>query len=111
MMNLLDYLVGNTDRHWGNWGFLVDNRTNQPVCLHPLMNFNQSFHAYESLKGANCQTVFPRILTQREAAAEAVKRRGLPKYMEISESWFEGWEAEYEMFRRRLQILEHICKD
>ena len=23
MMNLIDYLVGNTDRHWGNWGFLV----------------------------------------------------------------------------------------
>lgn len=107
MMNLLDYLVGNTDRHWGNWGFLVDNRTNQPVCLHPLMDFNQSFHAYENLKGANCQTVFPRILTQQEAAMEAVKRRGLPKYMEISESWFEGWEAEYGMFRRRLQVLEH----
>ena len=29
MMNILDYLVGNTDRHWGNWGFLVDNRTGQ----------------------------------------------------------------------------------
>ena len=27
MMNILDYLVGNTDRHWGNWGFLVDNET------------------------------------------------------------------------------------
>lgn len=20
MMNIVDYLVGNTDRHWGNWG-------------------------------------------------------------------------------------------
>ena len=25
MMNILDYLVGNTDRHWENWGLLVDN--------------------------------------------------------------------------------------
>ena len=25
MMNIIDYLIGNTDRHWGNWGFLVDN--------------------------------------------------------------------------------------
>ena len=24
MMNILDYLVGNTDRHWENWGLLVD---------------------------------------------------------------------------------------
>lgn len=23
MMNIIDYLVGNTDRHWGNWGILV----------------------------------------------------------------------------------------
>ena len=30
MMNILDYLIGNTDRHWGNWGFWLDNRTNQP---------------------------------------------------------------------------------
>ena len=27
MMNILDYLVGNTDRHWENWGLLVDNET------------------------------------------------------------------------------------
>ena len=25
MMNIIDYLTGNTDRHWGNWGVLVDN--------------------------------------------------------------------------------------
>lgn len=43
MMNLLDYLTGNTDRHWGNWGFLVDNRTNQPVRLFDLMDLNQTF--------------------------------------------------------------------
>ena len=29
MMNILDYLVGNTDRHWENWGLLVDNA----ICL------------------------------------------------------------------------------
>lgn len=39
MMNVIDYLVGNTDRHWGNWGVLVDTRTNRPLSLHPLMDF------------------------------------------------------------------------
>jgi hypothetical protein len=29
MMNILDYLIGNTDRHWGNWGLFVDNATNK----------------------------------------------------------------------------------
>ena len=43
MMNILDYLVGNTDRHWENWGLLVDNETNQPIRLHDLMDFNRAF--------------------------------------------------------------------
>lgn len=29
MMNIVDYLIGNTDRHWGNWGFLVNNANNK----------------------------------------------------------------------------------
>ncbi len=46
MMNILDYLVGNTDRHWENWGLLVDNETNQPIRLHDLMDFNRAFRQY-----------------------------------------------------------------
>ncbi len=30
MMNIVDYLIGNTDRHWGNWGVLVCNSNNKP---------------------------------------------------------------------------------
>ena len=43
MMNMVDYLVGNTDRHWGNWGVTVDNSNNKPLRLHKLMDFNQAF--------------------------------------------------------------------
>ena len=49
MMNILDYLVGNTDRHWENWGLLVDNETNQPIRLHDLMDFNRAFQQYDTL--------------------------------------------------------------
>lgn len=52
MMNIVDYLIGNTDRHWGNWGVLVKNSTNKPVSLHKLMDFNQAFHAYDTLEGS-----------------------------------------------------------
>lgn len=38
-MNILDYLVGNTDRHPENWGFLIDNETNRPVSLYPPHGF------------------------------------------------------------------------
>lgn len=105
MMNILDYLVGNTDRHWGNWGFLVDNRTNRPIGLHPLMDFNRAFHAYDTLDGANCLTVQPRILTQREAAEEAVEKIGLNQNKEIEAEWFRNRQQEYEMFMRRRELL------
>ena len=37
MMNIIDYLIGNTDRHWGNWGVLVNNSNNKPVRLYCLL--------------------------------------------------------------------------
>jgi len=104
-MNILDYLTGNTDRHPENWGFLVDNTTNSYVSLYPLMDFNQCFLAYDNIDGANCQTVYPRRLTQREAAIEAVGKIGLPQIREMDMSLFGNMEAEAEMFRRRLEEL------
>lgn len=105
-MNILDYLTGNTDRHPENWGFFIDNETNQYVSLYPLMDFNQCFLAYEDLEGANCQTVLPQKMTQREAAVEAVKKIGLRQICEMDMSRFEGMEREAEMFKRRLKELK-----
>jgi hypothetical protein len=105
-MNILDYLVGNTDRHQENWGFLIDNATNQPVSLYPLMDFNMSFQTYDTLDGANCLTVLPRKLTQREAAIEAVKAIGLRQICDVDMSVFDGMEQEREMFTLRLEELK-----
>lgn len=109
-MNILDYLIGNTDRHPENWGFLVDNDTNQYISLYPLMDFNQSFLAYDNLDGANCQTLYPRKLTQREAAIEAVKEIGLPQIHEMDMKAFGNMTAEAEMFQRRLDELKNFAK-
>lgn len=111
MMNLLDYLVGNTDRHWGNWGLRVDNRTNRPVGLHALMDFNRAFSAYETVDGASCLTARPRILTQREAAKEAAAKIGLNQKAEIEAGWFTGREREYEMCMRRREILLRAAEE
>ena len=105
MMNILDYLTGNTDRHWGNWGLLVDNRNNEPVSLHPLMDFNQSFRAYDTLEGARCQTIRSKVMTQKEAALLAAKRTGLNQISEIDAEWFARREKEYDMFINRLKVL------
>lgn len=108
-MNILDYLVGNIDRHPENWGFLVDNETNEPVSLYPIMDFNQSFGGYDTIDGANCQTVFPERKTQREAAIEAVRKIGLHQVKEIDGELFEDETEWRDMFFRRLEELKKYC--
>lgn len=110
MMNVMDYLVGNTDRHWGNWGVLVDTRTNRPLSLHPLMDFNQSFLAYDTLDGANCQTLFGRRGTQRQAAEEAVRKIGLSQIKEIGRDIFRDLPQYEDMFFQRFHHLQGIAK-
>ena len=104
MMNLVDYLIGNTDRHWGNWGFLVNNSDNKLEKLHPLMDFNKAFNSYDSLEGTVCQTN-SKWQTQKDAAIEAVKSVGLNRIKEIKEEWFSDASVK-EMFFKRLAIVE-----
>lgn len=106
MMNIIDYLIGNTDRHWGNWGVLVKNLNNKPVSLHKLMDFNQAFNSYDSLDGANCQTVFKEHMTQREAAVQAVKAIGLNQVKEVNKELFADLPQYYDMFVRRMELLK-----
>lgn len=105
MMNILDYLVGNTDRHWGNWGVLVKNADNKPVRLHDLMDFNRAFHAYEDMEGAGALTVFGEHFTQKEAALRGVREVGLNQIREVEEDCFRELPQFYEMFLRRLELL------
>lgn len=108
MMNILDYLVGNTDRHWGNWGLLIRNADNQPVRLHDLMDFNKAFSAYDTVEGANCLTVSPEHpQNQMQAALEAVKHVGRNQTQEVKEEWFQGRPELYDMFQTRLEILKN----
>jgi len=104
MMNIIDYLTGNTDRHWGNWGFTVSNADNRILRLHPLMDFNKAFTAYDTLEGRQCQTA-SRGVSQLEAALEGVRQIGLNQLREVDEGIFEGtgW---LDMFRLRLEKLK-----
>lgn len=106
MMNILDYLVGNTDRHWGNWGLLVDNETNRPIRLHDLMDFNRAFQQYDTLDGANCLTVGKRHLSQKEAAMEAVRKIGLNQFVDVAVDIF----PEYENWLIKFQVRLHALK-
>ncbi len=104
MMNIIDYLTGNSDRHWGNWGFWVDNRTNKLESLYPLMDFNRAFTAYSDTEGAMCLPENSGI-TQKEAALNAVRLIGLNQIKEPDKAWFDD-ESIWQMFSRRLEILK-----
>lgn len=110
-MNILDYLTGNTDRHPENWGFFIDNNTNKYFSLYPVMDFNQCFLSYDDLEGANCQTVLPGRMTQREAAVEAVRKIGLRQIKEVDMSIFGSMKKEAEMFSKRLAELRRYVPD
>lgn len=105
MMNIIDYIVGNTDRHWGNWGFFMDNKTGELLRLHDLMDFNQSFKAYDDIEGALCQTTLPRHISQRQAAVEAVNEIGINLIREIDYRWFGERQELANMCKRRMEVL------
>lgn len=106
MMNIVDYLVGNTDRHWGNWGVLVCNSNNKPVKLYNLMDFNQAFQSYDNVEGSNCQTMFGEHMSQKQAAIKAVKKIGLNQIREVKREVFCELPQFYEMFCKRLEVLK-----
>ena len=109
MMNIIDYLIGNTDRHWGNWGFWVNNKTNKVIKLHPLMDYNKAFLSYDKLSGARCQTA-DKPKSQQQAAEEAVRAVGLNQIKEVNPAWFAD-HATKEMFFQRLELLKALEKN
>jgi hypothetical protein len=41
-MCVADYVLGNPDRHYENWDFIIDNKNNNIIGLAPLYDFNQA---------------------------------------------------------------------
>lgn len=113
MMNIVDYLVGNTDRHCGNWGFRANNTDNRLGKLHPLMDFNRAFRSYDTIEGARCLTM-PGNVSQMEAALQGVRAVGLNQKEKLPEdlpalfrklNGLTGMELE-QMFAKRLEVLK-----
>lgn len=117
MMNIIDYLIGNTDRNLRNWGFWVDHDEHVPGRLYPLMDFNRSFRSYESLEGDMCFTMKGR--TQKDAAIRGVQAVGLNQIRKLPEDLpalfsklneLSGMRFDI-MFRKRLDVLrQSICR-
>lgn len=66
-MLLADYLVGNSDRHQDNWGYLFDE-SNHIIGFAPVFDFN---HAFEADMEFTCLPEL--LLGRRKSALEAAK--------------------------------------
>lgn len=68
-MVLVDYIIGNTDRHSLNWGVLHDNYDNKILGLHPIFDLNNSFN----FKDANAPSIIKERTSMKMFALEAME--------------------------------------
>ena len=73
MMNLCDYLVGNSDRHQDNWGYIY-NDTREIIGFAPIFDFN---HAFEASELSYC---LPEQLIGRNVLMIDIARQIIKKY-------------------------------
>ncbi len=113
-MLVLDAVICNTDRHYGNFGFLVDNRTNKISAPAPLFDhgnslFNlaglDSFDSPEALE-TYAETLMPCVYDDFIGTARSVlnnrHRAGLRRLLDFR---FER-HSRYNLDRRRLKLIE-----
>ena len=117
-MNVMTYLIGNSDNHDGNWGFYRDNETGKLTTLHPLFDFNYAFDNYSSPDGGWCipecitffnqeedgDIPFQATKTQKEAALEAMQHVTITQLKPVTGDMFLSV-SDFEVFRGRCREL------
>ncbi len=72
-MIVIDYVIANTDRHFDNWGFLVNNNSNDIISFAPNFDFNQALIADYFKTNIDDLIYEPTGLTFIESIKEYVK--------------------------------------
>lgn len=74
-MNLCDYLVGNSDRHQDNWGYLFNDKR-EMIGFAPIFDFN---HAFEASEDFPClpEQLFGRNIRMIDFAKGVVSKYGI----------------------------------
>ncbi len=97
---VVDYLISNSDRHGGNWGFYMNNQNGKLIAMHPLFDHNNAFdkNFMQSEDGGICQLLPGK--SQKEAALYAIKRCDFRCIKSVEKSMFFD-ELMYESFMSR----------
>lgn len=114
-MLVLDALIFNTDRHFGNFGFLVENATNQIASPAPLFDHGNSLFNFagsddllsDETLTAYADTLVPCVYDNFVSAAKGVltpeHKKGLRHLLEFS---FKK-HSRYNLPEQRLRLIEH----
>lgn len=117
-MIVLDAIIMNTDRHFGNFGFIVDNKTNKIVAPAPLFDHGNALFNFagrddlESEKALNeyANTLVPCVYDDFIGTAKNVltqkHREGLRKLLEFK---FKK-NSRYNLPDKRLKMLEKMIQ-
>lgn len=117
-MLVLDAVICNTDRHFGNFGFLIDNETNEIVAPAPLFDHGNSLFNYaghddlESVENLNvyAETLLPCVYDDFLGAAKNVltakHREGLRHLMNFK---FKK-HSRYNLPDKRLKVIEKVIQ-
>ena len=117
-MLVLDAVIMNTDRHFGNFGFIIDNKTNKIVAPAPLFDHGNSllnFAGRDDLESAEAlktyaDTLLPCVYDDFIGTAKSIltqkHREGLRKLLEFK---FKK-NSRYNLPDTRLKLLEKMIQ-
>ena len=118
-MLVLDAIICNTDRHFGNFGFLVDNKTNQIVAPAPLFDHGNALFNYagqdalvsDETMSEYASTLLPCVYDDFIGTAKKVltpkHREGLRHLLDFRFTKH----SKYNLPDKRLKLLEHQIRE
>lgn len=100
-MQIADYILNNSDRHVGNWGFYFDVEENKLQRMYPLMDHDHSFDEEETLMS---QTYEGKTLLEASRIAQAQLNLPVKDILEIPKPEY-LMDNEWEQVRKRVMML------
>lgn len=100
-MQIADYILNNSDRHVGNWGFYFDVEENKLQGMYPLMDHDHSFDEEETLMS---QTYEGKTLLEAARIAQAQLNLPVKDILEIPKPEY-LMDNEWEQVRKRVMML------
>lgn len=113
-MIVLDAIICNTDRHFGNFGFLIDNKTNKIVAPAPLFDHGNSLFNFagksdlisDEVLSEYADTLLPCVYDDFIAEAKAVMTPELQEKIKHLVSFKLKKNPRYNLDKKRLKLIE-----